>query len=48
MKVVVEEYEAPVVVTFGEIDFEPMEIICTTTVTCTGDIGSCSVSVTAI
>lgn len=41
-------YESPVVVSFGELDFEPADIIvCSTLVNCTGESGSC-VSVVTI
>ena len=43
-----EAYESPVVVSFGELDFEPADMIyCSTLVSCTGETGHC-VSVVTI
>lgn len=36
-----ELYESPEVMTFGELEFEPMVDGCTTAVTCDGAIGGC-------
>jgi hypothetical protein len=42
-----EAYESPVVVSFGELDFEPADlIVCSTLVSCTGEVGSCTSIVT--
>ena len=42
-----EKYEAPEVMTFGELEFEPTAVVhCTTLVTCSGHTGNCSTTVT--
>jgi hypothetical protein len=41
------KYEAPEVVTFGELDFEPTaDVFCSTLVTCSGQHGNCVSTVT--
>ncbi len=41
-----EKYEAPEVVTFGELGFEPTgEVFCSTLVTCSDHVGQCSTTV---
>lgn len=44
-----ETYESPVVVSLGELDFEPADIIvCSTLVSCSGEVGSCTSYVSII
>jgi len=37
----IEVYESPEIVTFGQLDFEPMVDGCSTSVTCDGAAGGC-------
>lgn len=42
-----EKYEAPEVMTFGELEFEPTGVVfCSTVVSCSGHVGHCTVTVT--
>ena len=42
-----EAYESPAVVSFGELDFEPADMIyCSTLVSCTAEVGHCTSVVT--
>lgn len=42
-----QKYEAPEVVTFGELEFEPTtDVFCSTLVTCSGHTGNCVTTVT--
>ena len=42
-----EAYESPVVVSFGELDFEPADlIVCSTLVSCSHEVGNCTSVVT--
>lgn len=44
-----ETYESPVVVTFGELDFEPAgNVICSTLVTCSAQQGHCVTTVNIV
>lgn len=41
-----EVYESPTVVSFGELDFEPTDlVVCSTLVSCSGQTGYCTSSV---
>ena len=43
MQVRTDKYEAPEVITFGELDFEPTgQVFCSTLVTCSGHEGNCT------
>lgn len=48
MEMTAEKYEAPEVVTFGELDFEPTQgtVHCSTLVNCSGQTGHCTSVVT--